>query len=50
MNIIESEIHKNFDKNDIHMYLNVGLRNEATNTEHWRVTAVMEIDKKYFNL
>ena len=30
MNIIESEIHKNFDKNDIHMYLNVGLRNEAT--------------------
>ena len=30
MNIIESEIHKNFDKNDIHMYLNVGLRNEST--------------------
>lgn len=26
------------------------LRNEATNPEHWRVTAVMEIDKKYFNL
>jgi hypothetical protein len=26
------------------------LKNEATNPEHWRVTAVMEIDKKYFNL
>lgn len=30
MNIIESEVYKNFDKNDIHMYLNVGLRNEST--------------------
>ena len=26
------------------------LKNEATNPENWRVTAVMEIDKKYFNL
>jgi len=26
------------------------LRNKAKNPEHWRVTAVMEIDKRYFNI
>jgi hypothetical protein len=30
MNVIESDVHKIFAENDIHMYLNVDLRNKST--------------------